>query len=262
MDLGLKAKRALVLSSSGGLGFGVARALSAEGARVILTGRDSGRLEARADELARAHGGDVAFVVADLTKPADVARLGREAEAKWGGIDVLVNNTPGPPAAAVSAVVDEAWLPQFEAMVLSLIRITQALLPGMRARQWGRVLTITSSSVLQPIPGLGLSNTLRSALVGWSKTLAGEVAVDGVTVNTILPGRIHTARVDALDAASAKRQGTSVEDAARASKASIPVGRYGRVEEFAAVVAFLAGEPASYVTGCQIRIDGGMIRSV
>lgn len=259
MDLGLADKRALVLSSSGGLGFAIARALAAEGARVIITGRDAARLEARAREMA---GADLAGIAADLTKPADVARLARQAEATWGGIDVLVNNTPGPPAGAVSQVTDDAWLKQFEAMVLSLMRITNAVLPGMRARRWGRVITVTSSSVIQPIPGLGLSNTLRSALVGWSKTLSGEVAADGVTVNTVLPGRIHTARVDALDAAAAKRQGMTAEEAARASQATIPLGRYGRPEEFAAVVAFLAGEPASYVTGCQIRIDGGMIRSV
>jgi 3-oxoacyl-[acyl-carrier protein] reductase len=147
-------------------------------------------------------------------------------------------------------------------MAAHLFHLTGLLLPGMRARGWGRVLTIASSGVEQPIPNLALSNGIRASVLGWSKTLAGEVAADGVTVNVVLPGRIHTDRVDQLDAVAAQRQGKSLVEVARASTATIPAGRYGRPEEFADTVAFLASGRASYITGAKIRVDGGMIRSL
>jgi len=147
-------------------------------------------------------------------------------------------------------------------MVLSVVSLTARLLPQMRAQGWGRIVTIGSSGVIQPIPNLGLSNALRSALVGWSKSLSLDVAADGVTVNMLLPGRIHTERVDELDIAAATRTGQSLEDTRAASRATIPAGRYGDVAEFAAVAAFLASAPASYVTGSLIRCDGGAIKSV
>jgi len=143
-----------------------------------------------------------------------------------------------------------------------VFKIAGLVLPGMRERGWGRILAIASSGVVQPIPNLVISNALRSSIVGWSKTLASEVAKDGVTVNLVLPGRIQTDRVEELDAANAKAQGRSVEDIAAAARAAIPAGRYGRVEEFADVVCFLASEQASYITGSMIRVDGGAVRSV
>ncbi|MEI4485768.1 SDR family oxidoreductase [Frigidibacter sp. MR17.14] len=262
MDLGLTGKRALVLASSRGLGLGVATKLVEEGAHVLLTGRDAARLAAAAADLTARGPGRADYALVDLAAPEAVAALAAEAEAKLGGVDILVNNSGGPAPGPVSASTPEAWRSGFGAMVEPIVALTNLLLPGMRARGWGRVLTLASSGVEQPIPNLGLSNGLRSALAGWSKTLAAEVAADGVTVNMLLPGRIHTDRVDELDAAAAKRAGKTPEEIATASRATIPAGRYGRVEEFAAVAAFLCGVPASYVTGSKLRCDGGMIRGL
>lgn len=262
MDLGLAGKRALVLASSRGLGLGVATALVAEGAHVVITGRSAEKLEAAAARLSAGGPGRAEALACDFAADGAVAALAEGAVARLGGVDVLVNNTGGPPPGSVLAVKPETWETQFGAMVRNVFDLTGRLVPGMRARGWGRILTIASSGVEQPIPGLGISNALRAALTGWSKTLAEEVARDGVTANLILPGRIQTERVDEIDRANAGKSGKPVEQVAAASRAAIPVGRYGTVEEFAAVAAFLVSEPASYVTGSMIRCDGGAIRSV
>ena len=246
MDYGLTGKRALVLASSRGLGLSVAEALAGEGAAAIN----------------EKNHGEAAFTTVDLTDSGAAKALFDAAVEKLGGVDILVNNTGGPPPGSVIAPESGVWRAQFDAMVLRVFEITSLCLPAMREAGWGRVITLGSSGVVQPIPNLGMSNALRSALVGWSKTLSSEVAGDGITVNMVIPGRIHTERVDELDAAAAKRTGKSVEDVATASRATIPAGRYGKVEEFAAVAAFLASEGASYVTGSVIRCDGGAIKSV
>ena len=262
MDLGLKGRRALVLGSSRGLGEAVARALAAEGARVIVAGRDANRLSAVAGEIGAA-GGEAGTMVIDLADRATViSALEALMSSGEGAIDILVNNSGGPPPGPIADTASDLWSRSFEAMANSLFYITSRLLPGMRQRRFGRVINIVSSGVVQPIPNLGLSNAVRAAIVGWAKTLAAEVAADGVTVNSVLPGRIHTQRVDELDAAAAKRSGKTVEEIAAASRASIPLGRYGEPREFADVVAFLASDRASYVTGSLIRVDGGMIRAV
>lgn len=262
MDFGISGKRALVLASSRGLGLGIAQALAAEGAQVILCGRDRERLAAGVEAINSAGKGRAEAIPTDLTQAAQIDALTASVDQKLGGIDILVNNVGGPPPKAITAVSIDEWRSQFGTMVLALLRISNHFLPGMRQRKWGRILTIASSGVVQPIPNLGISNALRSTLVGWSKTLASEVAADGVTVNVIAPGRIHTDRVDENDAGVAKRDNKSIEDVRRASSAQIPVGRYGTVQEFAAVATFLLSVPASYVTGSIIRVDGGYIRSV
>jgi len=177
-------------------------------------------------------------------------------------VDILINNTGGPPPTSAAGQDPALWAKQFQAMVLSVIAITDRVLPGMKSRGWGRIITSTSSGVIAPIPNLAISNALRLTLVGWSKTLAREVGKEGITVNIIVPGRIATSRVATLDNARAKREGRTVEEVAAESAATIPVGRYGKPEEYADVVAFLASERAAYLTGSVVRVDGGMITSI
>jgi 3-oxoacyl-[acyl-carrier protein] reductase len=183
-------------------------------------------------------------------------------ESELGPVDILVNNTGGPPPTTAIGQDPALWSRHFQAMVLSVIAITDRVLPNMRARRWGRVITSASSGVVSPIPNLAISNTLRLSLVGWSKTLAREVAKDGITANIILPGRIATDRLKFLDEAKAKREGRSVEDVLAESTGSIPVGRYGKPEEYGDVVAFLSSDRAAYITGSVIRVDGGLIAGI
>ena len=262
MDLGLQDKRALVLASSRGLGFGIAKALVEEGAQVLLTGRSEDRLVEGQKTLNDQGPGKAFIKPCDLSDQSSAKILFDAAMENLGGIDILVNNTGGPPPGLVTEPDNTLWLHHFEMMVLRVIEITNLCLPEFRKHSEGRVLTVGSGGVVQPIPNLGMSNTLRSALVGWNKTLSTEVAKDGITANMLIPGRIHTERVDELDAAAAKRQDKTVVEVATASRASIPAGRYGLVEEFASVAAFLVSSRASYVTGSVVRCDGGQIRGV
>ncbi len=261
MELGLKGKRALVMGASRGLGRGIAAALAAEGCGLILAARNAERLAQDAARHTHEHGVPATAVGLDLADAASVQGL-IDTVATLGGVDILIANAGGPPPSGALGVAPEAWRKHFDSMVLGLIRMIDATVPAMREKRWGRVLTIASSGVVQPIPTLAMSNTLRASLVAFSKTLAGEVAADGVTANVVLPGRIGTERVAELDQAAATRTGTSVEEARAKSAATIPMKRYGTVEEFAAVCAFLVSAPAAYVTGSVIRIDGGLIQSI
>ena len=258
MDLGLIGKTALVLGGGGGLGRAIARALAAEGVKVAAADIDAAAVGGTMEAI----GGTGLGLTWDLADLAQIEGHVARIEAELGPVDILVNNTGGPPPTTAAGQDPAVWAKQFQAMVLSVIAITDRVLPGMRARRWGRVITSTSSGVVAPIPNLGISNALRLSLVGWSKTLAREVGRDGVTANIILPGRIATDRIKFLDEAKAKREGRSVEQVAAESTATIPLGRYGKPEEYADVVTFLASERAAYLTGSVIRVDGGLIASI
>jgi 3-oxoacyl-[acyl-carrier protein] reductase len=261
MDLGLKGKTALVLGAGGGLGSTIARTLATEGAQVAVADINAEAAEKTVTDI-KAAGGAAMALAWDL---ADLGIIGPNLdaiEAQFGSVDILVNITGGPPPTLVAGQSAESWRKHFDSMVLSVIAISDAVLPKMREKKWGRIITSTSSGVVAPIPNLGLSNALRMSLLGWSKTLAGEVGRDGVTVNVVLPGRIATQRITFLDEQKAKREGRSVEDVSAQSTASIPVGRYGDPQEYADVVAFLSSVRASYITGSVLRIDGGLIASV
>jgi 3-oxoacyl-[acyl-carrier protein] reductase len=262
MDLKLKGKKALVFGGSKGIGRGIADALAAEGVDVALVARTKETLDKSVSEINARGGGKAIGLVADLADWASVEKAVNSARQQLGQIDILVNNSGGPPPSGALGVKPEVWSAQFNAMVLALFRITDMLVPEMRERKWGRVLNVASFSVIEPIPHLGISNSLRGAVAGWAKTLAGEVAKDGITVNMLLPGTIATDRLIQLNRAAAERSGISQEEAVKRAGAAVPVGRLGTVEEFGAVAAFLASPLASYVTGSMIRIDGGLVRSV
>ena len=261
MDLGIRGKTALVLGASSGLGRAMALALAREGCNVAIGARREDALTAVAGEITDA-GAKALPLIWDLADLDSIEAHVSTVERALGGIDILVNNTGGPPPTKAEGQDADVWLRNFQTMVLSIIKLTDRVLPGMRDRRWGRVLTSTSAGVVTPIPNLALSNALRSSLVGWSKTLSREVAADGVTVNVIIPGRISTDRIGQLDRNRAEREGLSVEQVQADSLKSIPMGRLGDPEEYGAVAAFLCSARASYVTGTMVRVDGGQIPNV
>src|SRR5271156_2055850 len=261
MDFGLRGKTALVLAGGGGLGRAIAKSLAGEGANIAVAGRGADSIAGTQAALAEI-GGKSMGLVWDLADLAQIDGNVAKIENELGPIDILVNNTGGPPPTTASGQDTALWSKQFQAMVLSVIAITDRVLPNMRARHWGRIITSTSSGVVSPIPNLAISNALRLSLVGWSKTLASEVAKDGITANVVVPGRIATDRIKFLDEAKAKRENKSVEAVVAESTGGIPVGRYGKPEEYGDVVAFLSSERAAYITGSVIRVDGGLIAGI
>jgi len=261
MDLGLRGKVALVPASSSGLGRAVALVLADEGARLVICSRDAAAIEAVAAEV-RQRGAEVLAMTADVSRAPQIERLVRATVERYGGIDVLVTNAGGPPAGTFDRFSDDEWQAAFELTLMSAVRLIRASLPSMRARGGGTIVCMSSSSIKQPIPNLLLSNVMRAGVAGLAKTLADEVADDHIRVNTIVPGRIATPRVEHLDRVNAERAGVDVAVVEQREAARIPLRRYGSPEEFADAVAFLASERASYITGATVQVDGGMIRSL
>jgi 3-oxoacyl-[acyl-carrier protein] reductase len=258
MDLGLKGRVALVTAASKGMGRACAMGLAAEGARVGICARSEADLKAAAEEIRSRTKADVFAWPCDVTRAADVTELVRRVTEALGGIDILVANAGGPPRGDFDEMGDEQWVQAFELSLLSVVRLIRAVLPSMRKRRWGRIITIQSSSVKQPIPGLLLSNAVRPGVAGLMKTLAADLGKDNVLLNTVCPGRIMTDRF----LSGHKQLGKTVEEYLAVTSKEVPLGRIGTPEEFANMVVFLASERASYVTGVTVQVDGGLVRGL
>jgi 3-oxoacyl-[acyl-carrier protein] reductase len=256
MEFGLKGKRAIVMAASRGLGFASALGLAREGCKLIVCSRDQARIEAASAAITKETGADVKALVADVSSASEAKRLVDAAVAAYGGLEIVVHNAGGPPAGETLQMTEEQWQKAFEQNLLSFTRIVGAAVPEMKKAGYGRVVTIASSSIKQPIPNLALSNALRAGVWGIAKTLSRELAPQGILVNVIAPGRIDTERIAELDQANAQKSGKSVEDVRKTSIAGIPLGRLGRPEELANLVVFLASEAGSYITGQAITVDG------
>ena len=261
MDLKLSTKRVLVVGASQGLGKAIAATFVAEGAVVAAAARSRGKIEAWRGGLPAPEANLVSIHDLDLAEPGSVDRLA-DAMLAEGGVDILVNNCGGPAPGGVVGTGTEIWTKAFASMAASVFHLTDRLIKPMIERKWGRIITIGSSGIEQPIPNLAVSNAIRGSVAGWSKSLANEVAEHGITVNMVLPGRIATERLESLDQNRAGKQNLAIDEVRRQSQAEIPAKRYGTPEEFAAVVAFLASAPASYVTGSMIRVDGGATKGL
>ena len=258
MDLGLAGRVALVTAASKGMGKASAMGLAAEGARVVMCARTESDLKTAAEEIRAKTKADVLAVPADVTKKDDVTALVDRAVKTYGHVDILVANAGGPPRGYFEDMTDEQWQGAFDVSLLSVVRLVRGVLPSMKARRWGRILTIQSVSVKQPIPELLLSNAVRPGVAGMMKTLAGQLGKDGITVNTVCPGKIMTDRF----LGGQKISGLSREDYLARAVEDVPVGRIGTPEEFANVIVFLASERASYVTGVAVQVDGGLVRGL
>lgn len=262
MNLGLGGKVALVAAASRGLGRAIADELAAEGASLVLCARDPVPLERARREIAEATGAPVLAVPTDVADPAGAERLVAQAADRFGRVDILITNAGGPPSGSFDALTPAMWDAATRLTLMSVITLVRAVLPGMKARQWGRIVNVTSVAVKQPIASLMLSNSLRAAVTGFARTLANEVAPFGVTVNNALPGYTRTERVEQLARASEARGGPSATTMRERWEAQIPMGRLGEPREFAALVAFLASERASYITGTSVAVDGGWVQGL
>jgi len=261
MDLGLHNRVAIVAASSQGLGRAIAGELAAEGARVVLCARRAEAVDQACREIREA-GGQCHGLAADVTVPADVGRVVEAAERQFGPAEVLVTNTGGPKVGQFETLSPEDWDAATRLLLTSAVGFARAVLPGMRAKRWGRIINVTSIAAKQPVDGLMLSNSLRAGVVAFARTLANEVAADGVTVNNLLPGYTRTERVVELAEQKAAAGNTTPDAIVKVWEAEIPMRRLGEPRELAALAAFLASERAGYITGQSLAVDGGWIRGV
>ncbi len=263
MDLNLEGRVAVVNAASRGLGRGIAEALAREGARLVVSSRDEEAIERTAAEIASLFGVEVVPVAADVSRPEAAPLLAGTALDRFGRIDILVNNSGGPPGGYFDDFDDASWQSAFELLLLNVVRMVRACLPHLRSSRHGRVVNVASTSVRQPIRGLLLSNSLRAGVAGLAKTLSEELAPDNITVNTVLPGRILTDRLREGFRERARQAGVPVDDLARSEVAKeVPLGRVGEPEEMGGLVAFLCSDAAAYITGQMIAVDGGQVRGL
>jgi 3-oxoacyl-[acyl-carrier protein] reductase len=261
MDLGIRGKVALVCGASKGIAYAAAEELAREGCTLVICSRDAGAIGAAAQRL-EALGAPVLALVADLATPDGLSHVISRVLAAHGRVDILVANTGGPPTGPAMAHDWAAWTAASDLLLRSCVELTRAFVPGMRERHWGRVISITSKAVKEPVASLVLSNSLRAAVTGYLRTLASEVAADGVTVNTVLPGYTATERLDALAAATVARTGATREEVYAGWVARTPAGRLGTPEELGATIAFLASARAAFITGQAILVDGGAVNTL
>jgi 3-oxoacyl-[acyl-carrier protein] reductase len=262
LDLGLQGRVAIVAAASKGLGRAVAEELAREGASVAICARNASELAQTAAQTHNSTGREVFHQAVDVTNPAAVSHFVAAVEERFGRLDICVTNSGGPPSKLFVETDPEDWRAAVDLLLMSAVFFAKESLPRMQKNKWGRFITITSSAVKQPVDGLLLSNSIRAAVTGLARTLANEYAAHGITVNNVCPGYTRTARLDNLAAAISARTGAQQEDVFADWTRQIPAGRIGTPEEFAAVVAFLASERASYVNGTSIAIDGGMVRGL
>lgn len=262
MNLGINGKIALVCAASQGLGFAVADELAAEGASLIICSRSEANVSKAADALREKHGVEVVGVAGDLSVTADVERIVNTGLEELGRIDILVTNSGGPPAGNFDSLSAESWDQATRILLTSVLDLTRLVLPGMKSRGWGRILNITSIASKQPVDNLMLSNSLRAAVTGFAKTLASEVAADGITVNNILPGYTRTERLEELIDFLAKKESLTADEIKARWVSEIPMRRLGEPKEFGSLAAFLVSDRASYITGSSIAVDGGWIKSL
>jgi len=262
MDLGLKGRVAIIAASSQGLGKAAAMALAREGAKLVMCSRRAEAIESAAEEIRQTTGTEVLAQAADVTRPEDVRRLVAGAMERFGRIDICVTNAGGPPSKSFAETTERDWAAAVDLNLLSVVHLAREVLPVMQKQRWGRLLTITSVAVKQPIDGLILSNSVRSAVSGLVKTLANEYGKDNVTVNNVCPGYTRTARLDELAGRLSRNEGVPLEQIEARWTNQVPLRRLAEPEEFANVVAFLASERASYITGASIAVDGGLVKGV
>jgi 3-oxoacyl-[acyl-carrier protein] reductase len=262
LDLGPHGRVAIVAAASKGLGRAVAEELAREGASVAICSRNAAELEKVAADIHESSGRTVFHQATDVTNPAAISHFVAAVEDRFARIDICVTNSGGPPSKSFKDTRPEDWRAAVDLLLMSTVFFARETLPRMQKNKWGRFITITSSAVKQPVDGLLLSNSIRSAVTGLARTLANEYAADGITINNVCPGYTRTARLDNLAATISSRTGAAPQDIFAEWTREIPAGRIGTPQEFAAVVAFLASERASYVNGTSIAVDGGMVRNL
>lgn len=262
MDLGLEGKVAMVAAASKGLGYGIAQALAQEGAKVSIGSRTEENIKKIASQLSKETRADVLGTAFDARDANSILNWNHETQEHFGGVDCLVVNAGGPPAGLFDDFEDQDWENAFELTLMSSVRMIRAILPSMRQRGGGSILTITSSSVKEPIDSLLLSNVMRSGVTSLAKSLSQQLAKDNIRVNNLVPGRIDTDRVKSLDEITAKNKGIAVNTQKETMESTIPLGHYGSIEEFGKAGAFLLSDAASYITGATIIVDGGTMKTV